>query len=168
MKFLDCERLREQLQEGEDSFVERLARISEEGIVPDSVFHLFACACAERALDVEEQVGHLSSPSSRKAIESKRAWLRGDLSLQALQQAAVEARSAAHVASVKNVGYEAASAAADAGSPIEYAVRATAWSHAAIQKSMHLLEAQEHIDESAWQLEAFLQLVQELSSPSFS
>ena len=62
------------------SFADQLWAICRENIVPDEIFHLWACWCAERALKRERKAGREPDQRSWAAIEAKRRWVRGEIS----------------------------------------------------------------------------------------
>ena len=66
---------------------DRLWAVLREELIPAAILHEFACRCAEQAMEAAGD----SDPRSVAAIESKRAWVRGDIRDQDLS----EARSAA-------------------------------------------------------------------------
>ena len=91
-------------------------------LIAAPLLHEFACRCAERALSRVEN----PNPHSVRAIEVKRAWLRGkatDEELAAAQDAARAARHAAEDASEAAALYSAEAAAWAAA---RYAARAAA------------------------------------------
>ena len=89
---------------------DKLWSVLREEFIPAPILHEFACECAECALSL------INSPDPRsiKAIETKRAWLRGeatDEELAAARDAAWDAWGAAYSAAW-DAAYSAAYAAA--------------------------------------------------------
>ena len=77
---------------------DRLRSVWREEFIPAPILHEFACVCAEYALTLIDD----PDPRSIKAIEVKRAWMRGeatDSELDAARDAAWDASSAAMDAS---------------------------------------------------------------------
>ena len=100
---------------------DRLWAVLREELIDAPILHEFACRCAERALSRIEN----PDPRSLRAIEIKRAWLRGkatdeelaaaqDAALAAAQDAALAARHAALAArhAARAAALDAAEAAA--------------------------------------------------------
>lgn len=99
---------------------DRLWVVLREALIDAPILHEFACRCAERALSRVEN----PDPRSVRAIEIKRAWIRGEATDDELEAA----QTAAHAAA-----WEAAQAAAhaaaweDAGAAARAAAWNTAW-----------------------------------------
>ena len=92
---------------------DRLWAVLREELIDAPILHEFACRCAERALSRVEN----PDPRSLRAIEIKRAWLRGkatDEELAAAWGAARDATQAAAGAAAWGVARDAAQAAAGA------------------------------------------------------
>ena len=95
----------------------------EEELIPSSILHEFACVCAEYALSVVKE----PDPCSVKAIEVKRAWLRGEATKGDLAIAQYAAYDAAVYAAC-GAAYWATQAAVDAAcDAARYAARAAAY-----------------------------------------
>jgi len=62
----------------------------------DLIAHTFACDCAERALEKNKRKGIGTDPRSWKAVETKRAWMRGEATDEDLSAARSAAWSAEH------------------------------------------------------------------------
>lgn len=95
-------------------FEDRLWVICREGMVPDDIFHLWACWCAERALKRERKAGREPDKRSWAVIEAKRQWMRGEISdedLAVARDAASDASTAA-----RDAAWDASTAARDAAS----------------------------------------------------
>ena len=88
-------------------------------ILPAEVLHELACKFAERPLLRERDAGREPDPRSWKAIEAKRAWLRGEINNEELEVARDAAGAA--WAATRNAAWDAAMAATEA------AVGAPAW-----------------------------------------
>ena len=71
---------------------DRLWAILREELIDAPILHEFACRCAERALSCVEN----PNPHSVRAIEVKRAWLRGKATDEELAAARRAARAARH------------------------------------------------------------------------
>lgn len=165
---LDIEAIRKRLlaplDMGEEA-IEPMHELLLEEALPARACHLLACAAARRALSRERDAGVTLDQALWQAIEAKQAWVAGDCDESTLQQAAAKARQAAHAASIKGVGHEAACAAADASSELFYSMRAAAWALAAAGFSVNSEERNAtRLEESRWQVEQLLQLL--TSSPS--
>ena len=93
---------------------DRLWTVLREEFIPAPILHEFACVCAEYALTLIEN----PDPRSIKAVEVKRAWMRGEATDGELDTARAAAREAARVAVCK------AKAARDAASGAVWAARA--------------------------------------------
>jgi len=88
------------------------------------VLHRFACEAATGALDLLSATGEAVDPRSRKAIEVKLAWLRGE----ATDEELATARADAGYAAVADAGYAARYAARYAAMAAAMAAdRAAAW-----------------------------------------
>ena len=73
---------------------DRLWTVLREEFIPAPILHEFACVCAEYALTLIDN----PDPRSIKAIEVKRAWMRGEATDEALAAARDAAYSAAYSA----------------------------------------------------------------------
>ena len=122
-------------------FEDRLWVICREGMVPDDIFHLWACWCAERALKRERKAGREPDKRSWAVIEAKRQWMRGEISdedLAVARDAASDASIAARAASIaaRAASIAASTAARDAAST-------AAWDAASIAASTAAWDAEE-------------------------
>ena len=70
---------------------DRLWAVLREEFIPANMLHEFACRCAEKALELVENL----DPRSVAAIEAKRKWLRGEIANSELAAARAAARTAA-------------------------------------------------------------------------
>ena len=91
------------------SAVDRLWSVLREEFMPAPTLHEFACVCAECALSLIEN----PDPRNVKAIEVKRAWMRGEATAGELAAAWEAAYDAAWDAA-SDAAYDAAWAASDA------------------------------------------------------
>jgi hypothetical protein len=98
---------------------DRLWAALREVLIPAAILHEFACRCAEAALHRERERGHEPDPRCWRAIEVKRAWLRGEAS---------DVELAAARAAAWAVAWDAARAAARAAAWA--AARDAAWAAA--------------------------------------
>lgn len=96
---------------------DRLWSVLREEFIPAPILHEFACVCAEYALSLVEN----PDPCSVKAIEVKRAWLRGEATDGELDNA----RDAAYWAACH--AYDAARDAVSDGAWAVRAARDAAW-----------------------------------------
>ena len=80
-------------------------------LISEHDLYELACRCASRALREERKAGREPDPRSWAAIETRRAWLRGDMSDEDLSAAESVARSAAWSA-VRSAAESAARSAA--------------------------------------------------------
>ena len=90
---------------------DRLWAVLREELIDAPILHEFACRCAERALSRIEN----PDPRSLRAIEVKRAWLRGeatDEELAAARYAALDSAEAAALDSAEAAAWAAARYAA--------------------------------------------------------
>ena len=112
---------------------DRLWAVLREKLIDAPILHELACRCAERALSRVEN----PDPRSLRAIEIKRAWLRGkatDEELVLAESAALDAaraarhatRAAAEAAALDSAEAAAESAALDAARAARHATRAAA------------------------------------------
>ena len=88
-----------------------------EEIIPAEVLHELACKFAERPLLRERDAGREPDPRSWKAIEAKRAWLRGEINdeeLEVARSAAWDAAWAATWSAARDAAGYAAMAATEA------------------------------------------------------
>ena len=93
---------------------DRLWSVLREEFIPAPILHEFACVCAEYALTLIDN----PDPRSIKAVEVKRAWMRGEATDGELDTARAAAREAARVAVCK------AKAARDAACGTAWVARA--------------------------------------------
>lgn len=75
------------LPEDEVSAEDKIWAVTQTGLIEDEKLHEFACRCAEEALKLVKD----PDPSSVAAIESKRKWLRGEISDEELTAASAAA-----------------------------------------------------------------------------
>lgn len=68
---------REWLADGSIAADERLAKVIGSGALPASVLLRFACDCAARALEREQEARREPEPSSLEAVRRTRQWLEG-------------------------------------------------------------------------------------------
>jgi hypothetical protein len=140
--------------------IEALYEIYHEFSIPKGVFETLACRWARQAL--EEEVRLQREPDTRlwTALDLKEQSLTGDVDEEALLVAHQAARQAAHEASVAGVGFEAASAVADASGESGYAMRAVAWATAAkVHQAPSEQEEAIRKAEGKAQIDAFLELL---------
>ena len=64
----------------EVGFASRLWAVLREEFIPAKILHEFACRCAERALGL----ANVTDQSCWNAIEAKRKWLRGEITIEEL------------------------------------------------------------------------------------
>jgi hypothetical protein len=88
---------------------DRLWAVLRPELIPEPVLHEWACRCAERALKREREKGREPDARCWAAIETKRAWLKGE----ATDEQLAAARDAASTA-VRDAARDAARAAASA------------------------------------------------------
>lgn len=122
----------------------------------------FACDCAERALKYASR----GDDRPRIAIETMRAWLRGEASLEQVEKAAAWAAEAAEAVAVAEAAAEeaeAAAAAAWAAWAAEAAAGEAAWAKAArTARTAWAAWAEAEAargDERAWQAERLRELL---------
>ena len=96
---------------------DRLWAVLRVELIDENLLHEFACRCAEEALKL------IKNPDQRSinAISAKRAWLRGEITVDELNAAYVAADAAARAA---YAAAYAAARAADVASYAAYAARA--------------------------------------------
>ena len=113
---------------------DKLWSVLREEFIPAPILHEFACVCAEYALTLIDN----PDPRSIKAVEVKRAWMRGEATDGELDTARAAAREAARVAVCK------AKAARDAACGTAWAVAgaARAASDAAVDAARGAWDAQ--------------------------
>ena len=97
---------------------DKLWSVLREEFIPAPILHEFACVCAECALSLINN----PDPRSIKAIETKRAWLRDEVTTQELLDVMGAAMNAAWV----DIGNLTKDATRDAA----WAARAAAWTNA--------------------------------------
>ena len=111
----------------------KLWSVLREEFIPAPILHEFACVCAEYALTLIDS----PDPRSVKAIEVKRAWMRGeatdeeraaalDAASEAVREAAAWAAPGAWAAS-EAAGYAASDAASTAARYAAWAASDAAW-----------------------------------------
>lgn len=101
---------------------DKLWSVLREELIPAPILHEFGCVCAEYALSLIEN----PDPRSIKAIEVKRAWMRGeatDEELDAARDAAFDVACEASWSTTKGAAcaYEAARAAWDVAGDVAWA-----------------------------------------------
>ena len=112
------------LPEDEVSAEDKIWAVTQTGLIEDEKLHEFACRCAEEALKRVDN----PDPRSVAAIESKRKWLRGEISDEELTAASAAAWDAAWDAARDAARAAARAAASDAASDAaRAAARAAAW-----------------------------------------
>ena len=99
---------------------DKLWSVLREEFIPAPILHEFACVCAEYALTLIDN----PDPRSIKAVEVKRAWMRGEATDGELDAARAAAREAARVAVCKA---KAARDAACGTARVARAARDVAW-----------------------------------------
>lgn len=102
---------------------DRLWAVLREELIDAPILHELACRCAERALSRVEN----PDPRSLRAIEAKRAWIRGEATDDELEAARAAALDAARAATLDAARAAAEGAAWDAAWE---AARAAAWAAA--------------------------------------
>ena len=105
---------------------DKLWSVLREEFIPAPILHEFACVCAEYALTLIDN----PDPSSIKAVEVKRAWMRGEASDEELD-AARDAAKAAAWAAAGDAARAAWAAAWAAARDAAWAARDAAWDYAA-------------------------------------
>lgn len=118
------------------SKVDKLWSVLREEFIPASILHEFACVCAEYAMSLIEN----PDPRSMKAIEVKRAWMRGEATDKELAAAWNDARLAARVW-----------AAGDDAWAVSFNVRHAAWTAAGDVASDAARAAACYASEAAWE-----------------
>ena len=104
---------------------DRLWAVLREELIDAPILHEFACRCAERALSRVKN----PDPRSLRAIEAKRAWIRGEATddeLEAARAAALDAARAATHAAWAAAWNAAEAAALDAARAATHAAWAAA------------------------------------------
>lgn len=148
------------LQDTSKDPVERIFAVMQTGDWPESLFHQFACDCAERALQHEEHQGHHPAPACWDAIHAKRQWLRREITQEQLEEAVTAVQGALHNASIQQQCYEATAAATDAAREVVYAVRAAAWAATAIAHNAPPDQSGAvRASEAVWQIQRFQQIL---------
>ena len=99
---------------------DKLWSVLREEFIPAPIIHEFACVCAEYAMSLIEN----PDPRSVKAIEVKRAWMRGDATDEELAAAEYAAAEYAVRYAVSSASAAARYAAVDAASADWYAYAA--------------------------------------------
>ena len=121
---------------------DRLWYALREELIDAPLLHEFACRCAERALNRVK----IPDPRSLRAIEVKRAWLRGEATddeLDAAWHDAAEALWDIVHAAIRNAAWAAAQAAARAA--VRSAVR-----HAGVAARSSVQSVQSAIEAAIW------------------
>ena len=146
---------------------DRLWAVLREELIDAPILHEFACRCAERALSRIEN----PDPRSLRAIEVKRAWLRGeatDEELAAAQDAALAAAQDAALAAAQDAALAArhatwAAAEAAALDAAEAAALAAAQDAALAARHAALAAAQDAAEaaERQWQIEELQKMLNE-------
>ena len=157
---------------------DRLWAVLREELIDAPILHEFACRCAERALSRIEN----PDPRSLRAIEVKRAWLRGeatDEELAAAQDAALAATWAAALAAAQDAALAARhatwaaalAAAQDAALAARHATRAAALAaaqdaalaarHAARAAALDAAEDAAEAAERQWQIDELQKMLNE-------
>ena len=131
---------------------DRLWAVLREELIDAPILHEFACRCAERALSRIEN----PDPRSLRAIEVKRAWLRGEATDEELAAAQDAARAARHAtwAAAEAAALDSAEAAAWAAA--RYAAREAA--RAAARRAV-LAAAKDA--ENQWQIDELQKMLNE-------
>lgn len=137
----------------------RILNLLETSQWDNSIFHHFACDCAERALHIEQAQGHKPKQELWDAIATKRSWIAGQASKEELTQAQLTTQKIVHECAHQKKGYEASLSVADALAEVRYAPRASAWALTAI--CLHSESPHETLREEAeWQRYQMLSLIQ--------
>ncbi len=150
---------------------DRLWAVLREELIDAPILHEFACRCAERALSRIEN----PDPRSLRAIEVKRAWLRGeatdeelaaaqDAALAAAQDAALAAAQDAALAARHATWAAAEAAALDAAEAAALAAAqdaALAARHAALAAAQDAAEDAAEAAERQWQIEELQKMLNE-------
>ena len=126
---------------------DRLWAVLREELIDAPILHEFACRCAERALSRIEN----PDPRSLRAIEVKRAWLRGEATDEELAAARDAARAARHAT------WAAAEAAAQDAA---LAARHATWA-AAEAAALDAAEDAAEASERQWQIEELQKMLNE-------
>ena len=127
---------------------DRLWAVLHKGVIDDRTLRLFACDCAERALERERKAGRKPHADSWKVIEVARRFADGKATNEELK-AARSAAAAAYAAAAYAAAYADADAAAAA-----YAAAAYAASNAASNAA-----AAAYAAERRWQVERLVQML---------
>lgn len=138
-------------------------------ILSSREMRLFACWCADRALQREASAGRQPDERSLAAIETTRRWLRGEATSEELSEARLAAWSAASAASALSA-WSAASASALSALSAASAAALSASRAAALSASLRsvlarsaLWSAEEEAEEEAAQLQY---LAERLAEPT--
>ena len=108
---------------------DRLWAVLRLSLIPGPILQEFACRCAEQAL---EDAGD-PDPRSVAAIAAKRAWVRGEISDQALAAARAAAWDAAEGAAQATAWYAAEGAAWGAASASAWVAASAAFEAAQVE-----------------------------------
>lgn len=136
---------------------DRLWAVLREELIDAPILHELACRCAERALSRVEN----PDPRSLRAIEAKRAWIRGEATddeLEAARAAALDAARAATHAAAWNAAEAARAAALDSA-------EAAAWAaarYAARAAARRAVLAAAKDAENQWQIEELQKMLMEV------
>ena len=125
---------------------DRLWAVLHKGVIDDRTLRLFACDCAERALERERKAGRKPHADSWKVIEVARRFADGKATTKELEAA----RSAAYAADADAAAYAAAYAA--------YAADADAAAYAAAYAAYAAVYAA-YAAERRWQVERLVQML---------
>ena len=137
---------------------DRLWAVLREELIDAPILHEFACRCAERALSRVEN----PDPRSVRAIEIKRAWIRGEATDDELEAA----QAAAHAAAWEDAGAAARAAAwntawAAIWDATRDAVEAAAWAAVEVAAWNAVCTAAEAA-ERQWQIEILQKMLIEV------
>lgn len=128
---------------------DRLWAVLWEALIDAPILHEFACRCAERALSRVEN----PDPRSVRAIEIKRAWIRGEATDDELEAARAAALGAARAAALGAAWVAAEAAALDSA-------EAAAWV-AALDSAEDAAWAATKAAERQWQIEELQKMLNE-------
>lgn len=138
---------------------DRLLAVLHKGVIDDRTLRLFACDCAERALERERKAGRKPHADSWKAIEVARRFADGKATneeLKAARSAAAAASNASNAAAAyayAAAAYAAAYAYAASNASAAYA------SNAAASAAYAANAAAAYAAERRWQVERLVQML---------
>jgi hypothetical protein len=138
--------------------VVRKARLVSRVAFSDRVLREWAADCAEHSLPIFEQ-RYPDDKRPRQAIEAARAYMRGEISLEALQAARNEARKAADADAYAADAADADAYAADATVYAAYAAYAYADAAAYAAYAAYAADAAARKQERAWQARRLAELL---------